>query len=53
MLATVATQIALPVTVDVETPNRTPAHDRILPDTGVDKLTTPLNLFGQAHIYRY
>jgi hypothetical protein len=47
----VASQIALPVTIDVETPNRTRARDRILPDTGVDMLTAPLNLFGQANIY--
>jgi len=44
MLTTVAGEVALPVTVQVETPDAAAARHRLLPDRGVHHFTAPVDI---------
>ena len=44
VLAAVAAEIPLPVSIEVEPPDRAAPRDRVLPDSGVDGLAAPLDV---------
>ena len=52
LLAAMSSQIALTVTVDVETPHHAPALDGRLPDAGVDRPASPFDIARQTHVDR-
>src|SRR5437660_797484 len=52
LLATVAAEIALPVTFDIEQPDAPPPLHRLLPDARVHGLSTPLDVARQPDVDR-
>jgi hypothetical protein len=52
LLAAVPPEIALPVTVDVQTAHDASIRDRRFPDSRVDRIPTPLYVPWKANVYR-
>ena len=52
MLATVAGQVALPVTINVEAPHLLRAANRPLPDRRVHGLAVPVQILRHPHVHR-
>jgi hypothetical protein len=53
LLAPMASEIALPVAVDVQPPHAAGPVDGLLPDAGVDGPPLPLDVTGQADVDRH
>src|SRR5579871_548520 len=51
LLAAVAREIPLPVSIDIELTNETPPLNRTFPDRRTDSLTVPSHVAGKADIY--
>ena len=52
MLAAMADQVALPVTIEIEPPRHAPARNGALPDRRMDRFPVPRDIVWKADVYR-